>query len=78
MKIFRDDIYGPLRFPFLADYKTYKRLGIFSFSHRKIKYKVQNLVFSFLTKIPKIRKEIYKKEIIPGMVKPLIKVVENK
>ncbi len=77
MKIFRDDIYGPLRFPFFADYRAYKKLGIFSFPHRRLKYRVRNFIFALLAKIPKIREEIYRKEMIPGMVNPLKKIVEK-
>jgi multimeric flavodoxin WrbA len=34
MKIFRDDIYGLLRIPFPADYRTYKKRGYFDFANR--------------------------------------------
>ena len=78
MKIFRDDIYGILRFPFIADYKAYKKLGIMKFSHRKIKYKITNTIMVILSKIPKVRERIYKDKIIPGMVEPLKKIVETK
>ena len=77
MKIFRDDIYGFLRFPFIADYKAYKKLGIMKFPHRKIKHKIIHILMSMLSKIPKVRERVYKKEIIPGMVKPLKKIVKN-
>ncbi len=78
MKIFRDDIYGPLRFPFIADYKAYKKLGIMKFPHRKIKYRIYNALMFTLSKIPKVREKIYKTKLIPGMVDSLKKIVETK
>ncbi len=78
MKIFRDDIYGVLRFPFVADYKAYKKLGIMKFPNRKIKYKIIYYLLNTLSKIPKVREKIYKTKIIPAMVSPLKKIVETK
>ena len=77
MKIFRDDIYGPLHFPFIADYKAYKKLGIFSFSHRKLIFKIVNGILISLVRIPKMRNEIYKKRMVAEIVKPYKKVISN-
>jgi len=77
MKIFRDDIYGPLRFPFVADYKNYKKLGIFNSMKVKFSIKMQNFILNSMIKIPKIREQIYKKMMISQMVKPLKKVVRK-
>jgi hypothetical protein len=77
MNIFRDDIYGPLRFPFVADYKAYKKLGIFDSLHTKFNIKMQNFIMYLLIKFPKMRNEIYKKQIIPQMVKGVKKIVED-
>jgi multimeric flavodoxin WrbA len=77
MKIFRDDIYGPLRFPFVADFKNYTKLGIFKSMKVNINIKMQNFILYSLIKIPKIRNEIYKKQMISQMVKPLKKVLEK-
>ncbi len=77
MKIFRDDIYGPLRFPFVADFKNYKKLGIFNSMKVKFNIKMQNFILNSLIKIPKIREQIYKKMMIPQMVKPLKKLLEK-
>ncbi|WP_238904172.1 NAD(P)H-dependent oxidoreductase [Clostridium sp. YIM B02506] len=77
MKIFRDDIYGKLRFPFLADYKAYKKLGIFDFSHNSLKYKIMSTIFLIMTKFPKIKNEIYSNQIKPGMIQKLKKIAED-
>jgi len=77
MKIFRDDIYRLLRFPFVADYKAYKRLGIFDSLNTKIKIKLLNSFMYLLIKFPRIRKEIYRNQMIPQMVKRVKKVLEE-
>ncbi|MCK5050264.1 MAG: NAD(P)H-dependent oxidoreductase [Candidatus Cloacimonetes bacterium] len=77
MKVFRDDIYGPLRFPFVADYKAFKKLGIFKSYNTKFKIKMVNFILYQLIKIPKIRKEIYNNQMSSQMVKPLKKLLEK-
>ncbi len=75
-KIFRDDIWGKLRFVFQADYKYYKNNGMFNFPHTDFKTRFFNFVWMLLTKIPGIRKEFYKR-IKTQMYKPHKKIVEN-
>ncbi len=77
MKIFRDDIYGALRFPFVADYKAYKKLGIFDSLKKSFKIKLLHSMMYLLIKIPSIRKKIYKSMMIPQMVKPSKNVVKK-
>ncbi len=77
-KIFRDDIWGKLRFPFVADHKYYKKHGYFDFPHKKDwAGRIKSKVLVLLTKIPQIRKEIYINKIKDEMVKPFMKVVEK-
>ena len=77
MKVFRDDIYGPLRFPFVADYKGFKKLGIFKSYHTKFKIRMVNFILYQLIKFPKIRKEIYNNQMSPQMTKQLKKLLEK-
>ena len=77
LKVFRDDIWGKLRFPFQADHRFYKKHGIYNFPHRDYKARAVNTALILLTKIPHIRKEIYRKRIKDEMVKPLQKAVEK-
>lgn len=76
MKIFRDDIWGKLRFPFQADHQYYKEHGLYDFPHRKYKSRIINSILILLTKIPSMRKEIYRKRMKEEMIKPLHKIVE--
>ena len=76
-KIFRDDIYCKLRFPFVNDYKHYKRLGYFDFPQKDIKNKIINSVLSFLTNFPKIRKSIYQKGYDIGVIQPFQKKIQS-
>ena len=77
-KIFRDDIYGDIRFPFVADYKAYKASGIFDFPHKKYISRIRNSIFALMVKIPSFRKEIYNNQILPSMVQPFQKYIHQK
>jgi multimeric flavodoxin WrbA len=77
MKIFRDDIWGKLRFPFQADHRFYKKHHLYDFPHRKYKVRMINALLILLTKIPSMRKEIYHKRIKEEMIKPFQKVFEK-
>jgi multimeric flavodoxin WrbA len=77
MKILRDDVWGKLRFPFQADHQFYKKHHFYDFPHRKYKSRLMNSLLILLTKIPSMRKEIYRKRIKEEMLKPLQKVVNG-
>jgi multimeric flavodoxin WrbA len=77
MKIFRDDIWGKLRFPFQADHRFYKKHHLYDFPHRKYKARLINSILILLTKIPSMRKEIYRKRIKEEMLKPFQKILEK-
>jgi multimeric flavodoxin WrbA len=77
MKIFRDDVWGKLRFPFQADHQFYKKHRLYDFPHRKYKSRIINSVLILLTKIPSMRKEIYRKRMKEEMVKPFQKILEK-
>ena len=74
-KILRDAIWGKLRFPFRADYRAYKKLGVFDFPQKKYKSRIQNAIMLLLSKIPAFRREVNKKMKME-MIKPLQKVVD--
>lgn len=76
-KLFRDQIWGHIRFPFRADHEAYKKLGLYDFPQKDYRSRIQNSIMLSLYKIPRIRKKIntrLKKE----MVKPLQKAVKEK
>jgi len=75
-KIFRDDIWGRLRFPFRADYSAYKKFGAYDFPQKNLKNRVQNTTMLFLSKIPAFRKEVNKR-MKEEMIKPLQKELEK-
>jgi len=74
--IFRDNIYGRLRFPFQADHRFYRRHGIYDFPQKDYKVRIINSVMMLLTKIPLMRKEIYTRRIKLEIIKPLQKVLK--
>jgi multimeric flavodoxin WrbA len=70
MKIFRDDIYSHMRFPFVADHRYYKQHGLYDFPQKKLGSRLFSSMMILLTKIPGMRKEIYVKRLKGEMVKP--------
>jgi multimeric flavodoxin WrbA len=77
-KIFRDDVWGKLRFPFVADHKYYKKHGYYDFPQKKDwARRIKSKVLILLTKIPQMRKEIYVNKIKDEMIKPFVKVLEK-
>ncbi|MBP1740650.1 MAG: putative flavoprotein [Deltaproteobacteria bacterium] len=71
MKVFRDDIYGRLRFPFLADHNYYKEHGLYDFPQKHYRARVRNGILGLLARISSFRKEVYKKRMKGEMIKPL-------
>lgn len=77
-KVFRDEMWGDLRFPFIADYKAYKALGVYDFPQKNLKVRVMNFVVMAMVKFfPSIRKEIYTKQLKSNMVQGFKKIVED-
>lgn len=76
-KIFRDEMWGELRFPFIADYKAYKALGIYDFPQKNYRVRAINFVMGLLTKKKSIRDEIYSNQIKSNMVSTLQKVIAD-
>ncbi|MBZ0156013.1 MAG: NAD(P)H-dependent oxidoreductase [Alphaproteobacteria bacterium] len=77
MKIFRDDIWGRFRFPFQADHTFFKKHGAYDFPQKNYSARITNALLLLLTRIPPVRKEIYKKKMKEEMIKPLKKAVEK-
>ena len=69
-KLFRDEIWGRLRFPFRADYLLYKKLGAFDFPQKNYKVRILGAIMSLLSKLPGFRKEVNKR-MKNEMIKPL-------
>jgi len=60
-KVFRDDIWGRLRPLWQADYRYFKKHGLFDFPHKDIKIRVLSPILMMLTRIPAIRRKYYAK-----------------
>ena len=76
-KIFRDEIYGMLRFVFQSDYRYYKKHGYLDFPQKNFKVRRMNMMMMILTKIPSVRKK-FLKMLKEQMVKPLKHIAENR
>ncbi len=75
--IFRDDIWGGLRFPFRADYKFYKKHGFFDFPYKKRKSIFISKIMLFLSRSKGFRKEVNSR-MISQMTGPIKKIIEEK
>lgn len=76
-KIFRDEVYGMLRFVFQADYRYYKAHGFFDFPQKNYKARRMNAFMMLMTKIPPVRKK-FLKILKEQMVKPIKQIAENR
>ncbi len=75
-KIFRDAVYGRMRFVFQADHKYYEEHGFYDFPHDDKHAKKMNDKFIPLTQDEKFRKVFYS-VLKTEMIKPLKSVVDN-
>jgi len=76
-KIFRDEIWGHLRFPFAADHQFYKNSGVYDFPQKDYATRIRNLLFGLIIKIPVVRKKIYGELLITKMVEPFKKIISK-
>lgn len=77
MILFRDAIWGPLRFPFQADHKFYRRHRLYDFPQKHYRTRITNGILMLLTKIPSMRREIYLKRMKAELIKPFEKLIEK-
>lgn len=77
MKIFRDDIWGRLRFVFQGDHRYYKKHGIYDFPQKEYITRIVNLIMITLTKIPPIKKNI-RQNMKKFMIRSHQEVLKNK
>lgn len=77
MKVFRDDIWGRLRFVFQADHKFYEKHGYYDFPQKDKKAKDMNKSMIAATKNPETREQI-RKMIKTEMVRAHQHIVKNK
>jgi multimeric flavodoxin WrbA len=55
IKIFRDEIYGNLRFVFQGDHRYYRRHGMYDFPQKNRALRVRNFFMANLSRIPPVR-----------------------
>lgn len=76
-KIFRDEIFSRLRFPFQADYKFYEAHGLFDFPQHDTRYLEFGEKMTALIQDPEVRKQV-RKMLKSEMLRSYKKVVETK
>ena len=60
LKIFRDDIWGRLRFVFQADHRYYRKHGIYDFPQKNKAIRETNKAMFSLTKNPEMKEAVRK------------------
>jgi multimeric flavodoxin WrbA len=76
-KLFRDELWGHLRFPFVADHKYYRRHGLYDFPHNDLAARLKSTFLYWLVHIPAVRGKVYGPQITEHMVAPLKKLVDE-
>lgn len=76
-KIFRDDIWSWLRFPFVADHRYYKKHGFYDFPKASLRQRFFNSILILLSGIPGFRDDVYKKRMKTEMIKPLKSILSK-
>ena len=76
-KIFRDEIWGPLRFPSVADHQSYSANGSYDFPQQEYSERVRNLFMGLLVKLPPVRKKIYSAMLIDKMLESFKKLLSK-
>lgn len=77
MKIFRDDIWGRLRFVFQQDHQYYKKHGKYDFPQKNIGIRIINAIMIPITKIPAVKKNI-RQNMRKSMIKANQEVLKKK
>ncbi len=75
-KLFRDELWGRMRWIFQADHRAYRRLGLYDFPQRDWRTRLRNAVIIPLTRIPTIRAE-FRQRTRDEMVKAHQQVVDQ-
>jgi multimeric flavodoxin WrbA len=74
-KIFRDAIWGHMRFPFVADHKYFLSHGRYDFPQRERLTRWQNILLYWAAKIPAIRRQLYGPKMNEHMLAPFKKLL---
>jgi multimeric flavodoxin WrbA len=75
-KIFRDAVYGRMRFVFQADYRYYCEHGMFDFPQADLKTRCMNVILMQLTKVAGFRKKVLG-DMKHHMIEPFAPVLEQ-
>ena len=73
-KVFRDEIFGGLRFVFQGDHSYYRRFGLYDFPQRRRGALVKARLMTLLSRMPGLREQI-RKGLKSGMLAPYKKAV---
>jgi len=75
-KVFRDEVWGKLRFVFQADHRYYRRNGFYDFPQKQWRVRLRNVLMTALTWIPPAKRDM-RANMPKHMVKPMDAVLES-
>ncbi len=76
-KLFRDEVWSSLRFPFVADHDYYRKNGLYDFPHSHWGDRLQGIAMYWLAHIPAVRRQLYGPKMTEHMVASLKKLVNS-
>lgn len=76
-KIFRDEVWGRLRFPFVADHRYYLATDRYDFPHRDWGARLNSAIMYWLAHIPAFRRQVYGPKMNEHMLVPFKKILSS-
>jgi multimeric flavodoxin WrbA len=75
-KIFRDEVFSWMRFPFVSDHRAFRETGVYDFPQKDRASRVRNAFYISMARIPRIREQMYR-QLRARMVQPYQGIVEG-
>ncbi len=75
-RIFRDEIWGSLRFVFQADHRYFRKSDMYDFPQKNILFRIANTIVILISRLPFLRRRI-RQGIKDFMTKPYQRIIEN-
>jgi multimeric flavodoxin WrbA len=74
--IFRDSVFGWMRFPFVSDHRSFRDRGLYDFPQKDVRTRATNSLLTSLVRIPRIRHQVYG-QLRRRMVAPFEAIVDE-
>lgn len=75
-RIFRDEIWGSLRFVFQADHRYFKKSKMYDFPHKNVLFRIVNTIVVLVSRLPFLRRRI-RQGMKDFMIRPYQRIIEK-